>query len=68
MYLDPVSNKRFPATIVRLLEVLSTERHNSISSCTNQENLVYHQNQQRLVTFAQGRPKRDTKPPNKLDL
>ena len=61
MYLDPVSNKWFPATIVRLLDakrsylirtlkVLSTEKHNSISSCTNQEKLVYHQNQQRLVT------------------
>ena len=61
MYLDPVSNKWFPATIVRLLnakrsDLIRTEgveyrKHNSISSCTNQENLVYHQNQQRLVTL-----------------
>ena len=54
MYLDPASKKWFPATIVclldakkvissELLKVLSTERHNSISSCTNQEKLVCHQ-------------------------
>ena len=72
MYLDPSSKKWFPATIVVLWmqkeatwskppKVLSTERHNSISSRTNQEKLVYHQKSWRLVTLFKVDP-------NKLDL
>ena len=55
MYLDPVSKKWFPATIVSLMDakrsylmVLNTEKHNSTSSHTNKEKLVYHQKSQRL--------------------
>ena len=79
MYLDPVSNKWFPATIVRLL---TAKRSYLIRT---PEGVEYRKTQQHLKLYkprkpcvpptpmkashpAQGRPKRDTKPPNKLDL
>ena len=79
MYLDPVSNKWFQATIVRLLSV---KRSYLIRT---PEGVEYRKTQQHLKPYkprkpcvppkptkasnpAQGRPKRDTKPPNKLDL
>ena len=79
MYLDPVSNKWFPATIVCLL---TAKRSYLIRT---PEGVEYRKTQQHLKLYkprkhcvppkpmkashpAQGRPKRDTKPPNKLDL
>ena len=79
MYLDPVSNKWFPATIVRLL---NAKRSYLIRT---PEGVEYRKTQQHLKLYkprkpcvppkpmkashpAQGRPKRDTKPPNKLVL
>ena len=79
MYLDPVSNKWFPATIIRLL---TAKRSYLIRT---PEGVEYRKTQQHLKLYkprkpcvppkpmkashpAQGRPKRDTKPPNKLDL
>ena len=79
MYLDPVSNKWFPATIVRLLKA---KRSYLIKT---PEGVEYRKTQQHLKWYkprkhcvppkpkkasnpAHGRPKRDTKPPNKLDL
>ena len=79
MYLDPVSNKWFPATIVRLL---TAKRSHLIRT---PEGVEYRKTQQHLKLYkprkpcvppkpmkashpAQGRPKHDTKPPNKLDL
>ena len=79
MYLDPVSNKWFPATIVHLL---NAKRSYLIRT---PEGVEYRQTQQHLKLYkprkpyvppkpmkasnpAQDRPKCDTKPPNKLDL
>ena len=79
MYLDPVSNKWFPATIIRLL----TAKRNYL--IRTPEGVEYRKTQQHLKLYkprkpyvppkpmkashpTQGRPKRDTKPPNKLDL
>ena len=76
MYLDPTSKKWFPATIVRLMDA-----KRSYLIKTPDE---YRKTQQHLKPYkprtacvppkvkasdpVQGRPKRDTKPPNKLDL
>ena len=59
MYLDPVSKKWFPATIVRLMDAkrsyliktpdgVEYSKHNSILSHTNEEKLVYHQKSHKL--------------------
>ena len=79
MYLDPVSKKGFPATIVRLVDA---KRSYLIKT---PEGVEYRKTQQHLKPYkqrkvcvppttmqdsdpVQGRPKRDTKPPKKLDL
>ena len=77
-YLDPASKKWFPATIVRLMDA---KRSYLIKT---PEDVEYRKTQQHLKLYkprkacvppkvkasdpVQGRPKRDTKPPNKLDL
>ena len=79
MYLDPVSKKWFPATIVRLMDA---KRNYLIKTPKGVENRKTQQHlnpyKQRKVCVppttmkdsdpVQGRPKRDTKPPKKLDL
>ena len=78
MYLDPASKKWFPATIVRLMDA---KRSYLIKTPKDVE---YRKTQQHLKPYkprkacvppkvkasdpVQGRPKCDTKPPNKLDL
>ena len=79
MYLDPVSKKWFPATIVHLMDA---KRSYLIKT---PDGVEYRKTQQHLKPYkqrkvsvppkvtkvkdpVQGRPKRDTKPPNKLDL
>ena len=79
MYLDPVSKKWFPATIVRLMDA---KRSYLIKT---PEGVEYRKTQQHLKPYkqrkvcvppttmkdsdpVQGRPKCDTKPPKKLDL
>ena len=79
MYLDPVSKKWFPATIVHLMDA---ERSYLIKT---PEGVDYRKTQQHLKPYkerkvcvppttmkdsdpVQGRPKRDTKPPKKLDV
>ena len=78
MYLDPASKKWFPATIVRLLDA---KRSYLIKT---PEGVEYRKTQKHLKPYkprkacvplkvkasdpVQGRPKCDTKPPNKLDL
>ena len=79
MYLDPVSKKWFPATIVCLMDA---KRSYLIKT---PESVEYRKTQQHLKPYkqrkvcvppttmkdsdpVQGRPKRDTKPPKKLDL
>ena len=78
-YLDPVSKKRFPATIVHLMDA---KRSYLIKT---PECVEYRKTQQHLKPYkqrkvcvppttmkdndpVQGRPKCDTKPPKKLDL
>ena len=78
MYLDPASNKWFPATIVHLMD---SKRSYLIKT---PEGVKYRKTQQHLKLYklrkacvpskakasdpVQCRPKHDTKPPNKLDL
>ena len=79
MYLDPVSKKWFPATIVCLMDA---KRSYLIKT---PDGVEYRKTQQYLKPYkqrkvsvppkvtkvkdpVQGRPKHDTKPPNKLDL
>ena len=79
MYLDPITEKWFPATITHLLDA---KRSYLIKT---PEGVEYRQNQQHLKPQKcksvplparkpkdqgpiQGRPKHDTKPPDKLDL
>ena len=78
MYLDPVSNKWFPATIVRLLNARSylIRTPEGVEYRKTQEHLKLYKPRKPCVppkptkasNPAQGRPKRDTKPPDKLDL
>ena len=76
MYLDPTTRKWFPAKIVRLMDA---KRSYLIKT---PEGVEYRKTQQHLKPYkprkavappkaqkaVQGRPKCDTKPPNKLDL
>ena len=79
MYLDPVSKKWFPATIFHLLDIKRSyliRNPEGVEYRKTQQHLKLHKPRKPCVppkptkasNPAQGRPKHDTKPPNKLDL
>ena len=79
IYLDPASKKWFPATIVHLMNAKRSyliKTHEGVEYRKTQQHLKPYKPKKVCVPPkvmkasdpVQGRPKRDTKPPNKLDL
>ena len=79
MYLDPASKKWFPATIVRLMDAKRSyliKTPEGVEYRKTQQHLKPYKPRKACVPPkvmkasdpVQSRPKRDTKPPNKLDL
>ena len=79
MYLDPVSNKWFPDTVVRLLDAersYLTRTPEGVEYRKTQQHLKLYKPRKtcappkpiKASNLTQSRPKRETKPPNKLDL
>ena len=74
MYLDPASKKWFPATTVHLMDakrsyLIETPKGVEYRKTQQQPRKARAPPQVKKASYpVQGRPKCDTKPPNKLDL